>query len=591
MDRLAEQVVIWHNRHPLAKRITIYDVHTIGVVALPFMRSGPAAGHGGQGHAADPRGPIEPVLTDEISPESLAAAWDDESTVAANTNAAHLDALADQEIPPRKPASSGLKGLLERLAFWRRGSGANQYEAHGGQIWPAFSERFVAGLSPKTIARFAQKQGYSTQPGDATWPLRIVSMDDDLMSRGGASSGGAWPFELYLMSAAIDAGRSRSRVLIGRGGQQAQILGGRCLSGPRLAVVGLLTLSLMGFGTALLIPGLIVKKSSRSAAAEEVVMAASAASANGSTESSASASASAPASAASAATIDHAAAAASEAEGHADTAPSTAQATTATASAPALKALAAPALDLAASAAAQREAMAAAAAAAEAAKSSGGKPSAAEADAEAGIDKNAPRPDIRPLIVKPIPGRSARPLLAPPGASTAAGSEATEGDKAESNSGAASDKAGKALKPADKDKEKDKDSAAAKAGSKKAAAGKEPSPAEPSDGKNSAATPTGSAASKLEGPAAARVASMAKKPVVALVGPVSANKAEAEATLERMRTLVAPTQSGRSPMQAQVFQTPEGYRPALWPFASREEAQLINATLVARGMRTRAVDF
>lgn len=566
MDRLAEQVVIWHNRHPLAKRITIYDVHTIGVVALPFMRSGPAAGHGGHAHGADPRGPIEPVLTDEISPESLAAAWDDESTVAANTNAAHLDALADQESPPRKPASSGIKGLLERLAFWRRGAGTGQHDAHGGQIWPAFSERFVAGLSPKSVARFAQKQGYSTQPGDATWPLRIVSMDDDMMSRGGASSGGAWPFELYLMSAAIDAGSSRSRVLVGRGGQQAQILGRRCLSAPRLAVVGLMSLSLLGFGTALLIPGLIVKKSSHSAAAaEEVVASASAASAVAKTGPSVAASSSSAA-------AELAAAAASEVQPEAEAAPSA----EAKASAPALGAIAAPALDLAASAAAQRVAIAAAAAAAEAAKSSGGKSSAAEAEAEAGIDKNAPRPDIRPMIVKPIPGRSARPLLAPPGASDASGSEAAEGDKA--------------LKPAEKD------TAAAKAGGKKSPLDKEPSPNEPSDSKKAVAnlaSGAGSAgsSSKLEGPAAARVASLAKKPVVALVGPVSANKAEAEATLERMRTLVAPTQSGRSPMQAQVFQTPEGYRPALWPFASREEAQLINATLVARGMRTRAVDF
>ena len=66
-------------------------------------------------------------------------------------------------------------------------------------------------------------------------------------------------------------------------------------------------------------------------------------------------------------------------------------------------------------------------------------------------------------------------------------------------------------------------------------------------------------------------------------------KAEAEATLERMKVSIAATKGGAT--QAQVFQTPEGWRPAVWPFASREEAQLINATLIARGLRTRAVDF
>jgi len=82
------------------------------------------------------------------------------------------------------------------------------------------------------------------------------------------------------------------------------------------------------------------------------------------------------------------------------------------------------------------------------------------------------------------------------------------------------------------------------------------------------------------------------KPVVALVGPPSANKADAEALLERLRAAVAGVQgASNTALQAAVFQTPEGWRAAVWPFGSREEAQIINATLVARGMRTRAVDF
>ena len=82
------------------------------------------------------------------------------------------------------------------------------------------------------------------------------------------------------------------------------------------------------------------------------------------------------------------------------------------------------------------------------------------------------------------------------------------------------------------------------------------------------------------------------RPVVALVGPPSANKADAEALLERLRGAVEGVQGkSNNALQATVFQTPEGWRAAVWPFASREEAQLINATLVARGMRTRAVDF
>ncbi|PTT80917.1 hypothetical protein DBR42_18700, partial [Pelomonas sp. HMWF004] len=60
MERLAEQIVAWHNRHPLARRITLGDVHTIGVVALPFVRASAQAG-----------GLVEPVLTDSVGFDEL----------------------------------------------------------------------------------------------------------------------------------------------------------------------------------------------------------------------------------------------------------------------------------------------------------------------------------------------------------------------------------------------------------------------------------------------------------------------------------------------------------------------------------------
>jgi SPOR domain len=88
-----------------------------------------------------------------------------------------------------------------------------------------------------------------------------------------------------------------------------------------------------------------------------------------------------------------------------------------------------------------------------------------------------------------------------------------------------------------------------------------------------------------------RSAAAANGKQVALVGPASASKAEAEAMLERMRGMLGQTVREPAALQAQVFQTHEGWRAAIWPFASREEAQLINATLIARGLKTKAVDF
>ncbi|MEE9475426.1 MAG: hypothetical protein V3V71_02070, partial [Roseateles sp.] len=91
-------------------------------------------------------------------------------------------------------------------------------------------------------------------------------------------------------------------------------------------------------------------------------------------------------------------------------------------------------------------------------------------------------------------------------------------------------------------------------------------------------------------PLLARMASKSGQTVVALVGPPG-SKAEAEALLARMKAGLAGVHGDPQALQADVIQTPEGWRATVWPFASREQAQLINATLVARGMKTKAVNF
>ena len=40
---LAAQVVAWHNRHPLARRIGAQHVHSMGYVVLPFFAPGAGA--------------------------------------------------------------------------------------------------------------------------------------------------------------------------------------------------------------------------------------------------------------------------------------------------------------------------------------------------------------------------------------------------------------------------------------------------------------------------------------------------------------------------------------------------------------------
>ena len=82
----------------------------------------------------------------------------------------------------------------------------------------------------------------------------------------------------------------------------------------------------------------------------------------------------------------------------------------------------------------------------------------------------------------------------------------------------------------------------------------------------------------------------APRSVVALVGPAG-SKAEAEASLKSMRNALAGLHSDPNSLQAMVIETPQGWRATVWPFNSREQAQLINAVLVARGLRTKAIDF
>ena len=473
MNRLPEQLVAWHNRHPLALRITVNDVHTVGVVALPFMRSGSKTA---AAPAAVPLATrmIEPVLDEPVATESAPA----EQPVR-GVDAALAPGAEAQPASTPSPAIAPPAAPPPRWKFWLR---AGDKAVGLNQTWPVFSEPFVDGLSASRISGFTQAHGFATRPGQAAWPTREVMIDDSLVASPKAGYG-AWPLELYVISAAIDASnKRRTRVLIGQGASDdsVTVLGRRCLSPVRVSGLGLALLLLVGGASAAL--WWPQRESAHEAAAVAAEPAASAASA-----------AAEPASASSAASAVSAAAPMAE-----------------EASAP--------------------EAASSASSAPLAASESTPAP-----DAEAASE---PTRDIRPRLVERVyPRRGKQPtrsLLAPAETAPVAASKPLEnvaGPKPEKP-------AGKSMPGSNNNNN--------------------------SDG----------------------------RPVVALVGPPSANKADAEALLERLRGAVEGVQGkSNTALQATVFQTPEGWRAAVWPFASREEAQLINATLVARGMRTRAVDF
>lgn len=414
MERLAEQIVDWHNRHPLARRIAAGDVHTIGVVALPFVRAGAQGG-----------GVVEPVLTDVVSA---------------------FDAMHDH------PPQSRWSVIVQRLAGLTR-----RLRRKPRTQWRAFNEKFLPGLSPARIERFALAHGFTEAPATPeTRPWRVIVIDESQ-----ASAHGGWPFELYLMSAGIDAGRGRTRVLTGRG-IPSQVIGRRIWDPLRLGLAsGVLALLVAALAWALW------PRHETPAQVEPPAPAAS-------EPASASASAVPP---------------------------------------PALPASAAGPASAAASA---------------------GEPAASAPEAEASA---ASQPDIRPHLVQRRDGIARPPLLSSKPASA----------------------------PADKAAEKITE----KSLEKPPEATQKPDPADP----------------RLE-----RMAATPGQTVVALVGPPG-SKADAEALLTKMKAGLVGVHSNPDALQADVIQTPEGWRAAVWPFPSREQAQLINATLVARGMKTKAVNF
>jgi hypothetical protein len=417
---IQDAVVAWHNRHPIARPIDVDRVHSIGWVALPFLRP--------------PQG-VEPSMD---APTSASAS-----------------------VGTASPSAS---------AGWRR-----------WWPWPrrapklgsraVFSETFIDGVSARRAAAFALRHGVSQPPMDHdNWPQRRIDVDATLAEH----SVGGWPSEFWLLSAAIDIGEARSRVLVAPDG--GAVLGPRQWHRGRLAAA-------LACGMALLVAGAVL------------------------------------------AWPDHPAPSTRPSPP-----PPLAASVPMEASGPASAPASAPSTPSAASAAAD-------------ASSTPASEPAAAASAEAD-DRPASAPDIRPQLVKPLPNRRGpppRPMLA---------------DRPDA-SASATDGAGRRVAP----------DVTAEPGAAQGAA-------------QGAATPD-----------QIRPGAASSGPLIALVSPSFQSQAEAEAMLVRMTEHLKVTMASQTGLKAEVMQTPEGWRAAVYPFATREEAAILNATMVARGWRTRSVTF
>ena len=114
---IAARVVAWHNRHPLARRLTPADVHSVGHVALPFI---------------DPAAP---------PPDAPAAA--------AGSLRERAMARAREAPPPAAPRPSG-------------------------PLQPAFRDDFIPPLPPAEVAAFGARHGIERSGEPTGAPVRRV---------------------------------------------------------------------------------------------------------------------------------------------------------------------------------------------------------------------------------------------------------------------------------------------------------------------------------------------------------------------------------------------------------------------------------
>jgi len=191
LSAVATRVVAWHNRHPLARRITAAQVHAIGYVALPF---------------SDPTGAAAPAPVD---PSPAPAAPGPEG----GTLRQRAQARARQQ---DGGAPAGGVPTITQLAIDPQ------------QLDADFSEDFIDPLSPRDVARFARRRGQALVRAPSDGPVRRVRADGRQPDGGGLT--------LYLLTAVIETGTSKSRVLLGAG-QNPAVLGRRVLAPARAAAV------------------------------------------------------------------------------------------------------------------------------------------------------------------------------------------------------------------------------------------------------------------------------------------------------------------------------------------------------------------
>ena len=221
LDPRAARVVAWHNRHPLARRITAAQVQGIGTVAVPFFT------------------PDDTAPSVAPGPGQLAAAAIGQAQASAAASLAHGPETEAEGVSLRERAAARAKQAAERTAGTGDGDGddtlvadpaqpagaavpdaaptltpaavaaAGAAAAKPGRLRAAFIEDFIAPISRRAAARFIARHGVALAAPPAGEPVREVAV--------AKASPGEAVVLLYAGTAAIEDGTRRVRVLLAPG--------------------------------------------------------------------------------------------------------------------------------------------------------------------------------------------------------------------------------------------------------------------------------------------------------------------------------------------------------------------------------------
>lgn len=261
LHAVVARVVAWHNRHPLARRITAAQVDSVGYAALPYTAPGltppaPSAPPAPEPLAArlpalpapapepvdpvDPDRAIDPDLAIDLAIDSDGDSDDPAAIVIDVEPERQADSADDSqamtpgvEQPTAAPAPRPASRLRARATASEGDASPHDPPAPAAMPAPdaprtlVCSEDFMSPIPVKAVLAWVHTHGLALphDPGDGA--VRQVPVDAALLPAGAGVG------QLWVATAAIELGGQRHRLLLG-GGAEPAVLGRRVWCRSRL---------------------------------------------------------------------------------------------------------------------------------------------------------------------------------------------------------------------------------------------------------------------------------------------------------------------------------------------------------------------